>query len=275
MVATGDHELVVLHDLVLDDVSDAASRFPSRARADGSYYVADFELEELRALQLCERRRPGSAELKFPERFAFDSPSLRIVTLDEELELVRSLNRATGRAVGIYPEIKHPRWHRDHGIDLSRLLVDALTRHGYSTADDSAFLQCFDAAELERVRADFGVRLRLIQLLDSSDLADRATLADRFDAIHHYADGVGVPYEALLDRPGAGPGDELRASPLPRLIERAGLELHPYTFRRDGLAGKRHELEALLRFFMTQIGVDGLFCDETDIAVRVREALSD
>ena len=38
------------------------------------------------------------------------------------------------RDVGIYPEIKHPRWHHEHGIDLASRLLAALAAHGYSDA---------------------------------------------------------------------------------------------------------------------------------------------
>ncbi len=49
VVATRDAQLVVLHDLHLDDVSDVAQRFPGRHRDDGLHYVIDFDLAELQA----------------------------------------------------------------------------------------------------------------------------------------------------------------------------------------------------------------------------------
>jgi glycerophosphoryl diester phosphodiesterase len=50
VVATRDAQLVVLHDLHLDDVTDVASRFPGRQRADGRHYAIDFDLAELQQL---------------------------------------------------------------------------------------------------------------------------------------------------------------------------------------------------------------------------------
>ncbi|HVS22519.1 MAG TPA: glycerophosphodiester phosphodiesterase family protein, partial [Gammaproteobacteria bacterium] len=131
VVATRDAELVVLHDPYLDDVTDVAERFPGRRREDGRHYAIDFDLVELRQLAVSERRRSGSRGARFPARFPPETAIFRIATLEEELALISGLNRSTGRNVGIYPEIKHPQWHREHGIDLARLLIDKLYAHGY------------------------------------------------------------------------------------------------------------------------------------------------
>ena len=47
--------------------------------------------------------------------------------------------------------------------------------------------------------------------------------------------------------------------------------LHPYTFRRDDLPAYATDFEELLHAFFSDIEVDGLFCDQPDIAVRVRD----
>src|SRR5688572_10121230 len=121
VVATRDSQLVVLHDLHLDDVTDVALRFPERCRADGRHYVIDFDLAELQRLTVSERRGAGAAAARFPGRFPLDKGAFRIATLDQELDLIEGLNRSMRRNVGIYPEIKHPQWHREQGIDLARL----------------------------------------------------------------------------------------------------------------------------------------------------------
>jgi glycerophosphoryl diester phosphodiesterase len=160
VVATADEHLVVLHDICLDDVTDVARRFPQRRRGDGRFYVVDFTLDELKELRVIERRQEGTDQRVFPGRFPDDEVDFRIVTFDEELRLVRALNATTGRAVGVYPEIKDPAFHHGHGIDLAARLLDALRRFGYSRQEDPAVVQCFDANELERCRYQLGTRPR-------------------------------------------------------------------------------------------------------------------
>src|SRR5688572_33212284 len=50
VVMTRDDQLVVIHDLTLERTTNVATVFPGRAREDGSYYVIDFTLPELRQL---------------------------------------------------------------------------------------------------------------------------------------------------------------------------------------------------------------------------------
>jgi glycerophosphoryl diester phosphodiesterase len=272
VVATRDAELVVLHDLVLDDVTDVAERFPGRRREDGRHYAIDFDLIELRQLAVSERRSSGSRGPRFPARFPPETAIFRIATLEEELGLISGLNRSMGRNVGIYPEIKHPQWHREHGIDLARLLIDELYAHGYRDAGAAVFVQCFDAAELRRVREELGCKLKLVQLVgveaEYAELVSRAGLA----RVARYADALGPSLTQLVAIDEAH--SVARPSDLARDARRAGLELHPYTFRRDELPSWAAGFEELLSLFITEVGVDGLFCDQPDIAVRVRDRLS-
>lgn len=266
LVATRDGALVVLHDLYLEDVSDVASLFPDRRSPDGHYYVIDFELEEVRELSLRERRKPGSDALLRNDRFREVLDGFRVVTLDDELRLVRGLNATTGRAVGVYPELKGPRWHLDHGIDMATLLLDALARFGFDSPD-TVFIQSFDSAELERLRFDLEVELPLIQLVDGEGARSLAESAAALERCRRYAAGVGLPYGTLLD---AGKGG-LAPSRLFEQLAAAELRVHPYTFRRDEPAAPAASFEALLAYFIHELGVDALFCDHPDIAVSVRD----
>jgi glycerophosphoryl diester phosphodiesterase len=263
VVASRDGHLVVLHDLYLDDVSDVAQYFGGRQRDDSHYYVIDFDLAELRQLTLFERRTPGGTEPRFPARFPHTSGVARIVTLDEELTFIAGLNRSTGRTVGVYPEIKHPRWHTEHGIDLSMELLETLAAFGYTTADSPAFVQCFDAAELRRVRGDLGSCLRLIQLVGTepeySPLLTQANLHE----VARYAHGLGPHHSQLID-------DRREVLPLVRWAADAGLALHPYTFRADDLPVYARNLDEMLDIFFERAQVDGVFSDHPDVAVRAR-----
>jgi len=268
VVATRDRKLVVLHDLYLDDVSDVAQRFPERKRDDGHHYVIDFDLAELKTLVVHERRGPASEAQKYPARFPRETGIAGVATLGEELRLIQGLNRSMGRTVGIYPEIKAPAWHRRHGVDLAKLLLAELAEFGYSRASDPAYVQCFDADELVRVKRDLGCELRLIQLVEEG--AEHAALLTpaglrRLATVAH---GLGPSYGQLL----APRWPHL--APLVAQAHDAGLRLHPYTFRRDALPTYVQTLEELLEFFFDEARVDGVFCDHPDVAVRVRDRLA-
>jgi len=269
VVATRDAELVVLHDLHLDEVSDVARRFPGRHRSDGLHYVIDFDLAELEQLTLFERRTPGARTAKYPGRFPADIGVARIATLDDELRLIHGLNQSTGRAVGIYPEIKDPQWHREHGIDLASLLLAKLQAFGYSRPEHAAFVQCFDANELLRVHDELGCGLRLIQLVgDEPAYAELLTPAG-LARVARYAFGLGPNHRQLV-------ADERGRPKTTALTTRArelGLRLHPYTFRREELPGYAATLEQLLEVFLGQARVDGVFCDFPDVAARVRDGI--
>jgi len=267
VVATRDAQLLVMHDIFLDAVTDVAAVFPGRARSDGRHYAVDFELAEIRTLNVVERRRAGTGERLFPERFRAAAPRFGLATLAEELELIQDLNRTTGREAGIYPEVKEPQWHHEHGIDLAKLVLGELDAYGYRTSDGRAYVQCFDAAELERMRRELKTELPLVQLLPASD---RPPAAARLPAgAAEYAAGAGIPFEWLvsLERGRVG------ASPLLASMRRAGLAVHAYTLRRERVPAWAGSFENLLACFFAELRVDGVFCDHPDIAVRVRNSL--
>lgn len=288
VVATRDRELVVLHDLHLDDVTDVAERFRGRARADGRHYAVDFTLDELRTLTVVERRRPGARELLYGGRFAAAGPRFRIATLQEELALVHGLNATTGRSVGIYPEIKHPRWHHDQGIDLARLMFAKLAAAGYRYASDACFVQCFDAEELKRARRELGCELRLVQLVDARDEAHaELRTAAGVAAAAEYADALGPPYALLVEPVNEGDAGSAGAaqtegqgarrpttapSAFFAAARMAHLPIHAYTFRREQIPAYTPSFEALLELFLHELRIDGAFVDQPDVALRVRDA---
>jgi glycerophosphoryl diester phosphodiesterase len=268
VVATRDGKLVVLHDLHLDDVTDVARRFPGRNREDGRHYVIDFDLAELRTLTVFERRAPGRTTAKYAARFPADAGLFPVATLEQELRLIQGLNRSTGRTVGVYPEIKHPEWHRQHGVDLAKLVLAELRGFGYSRAEDAAFVQCFDAAELIRIKSDLGSQLRLIQLVGTEPTYAKLLTADGLRSVAAYAYGLGPHHSQLVEEEGRRP----RVARLGREARDAGLRLHAYTFRRDDLPGYARTLEEWLEFFWGEVRIDGAFCDHPDVAVRVRDS---
>ena len=272
VVASRDGELVVLHDVHLDAVSDVARRFPDRARADGHFYALDFDLGELRQLCVHERRSADGAAV-YPGRFPTAGPAFEIHTLDEELGLLRGLERSTGRAIGIYPEIKRPAWHRREGFDISRAVLDRLAAHGYDEAKERIYLQCFDHAELSRIAEELDCRLPLIALIganawgESPTDFDAAVTADGLDDLAGLAAGIGPWIELLYAIDADG---EPRSTGIAERAHTAGLEVHPYTFRADALPPGFGSFDDLLHFACNVLDADALFTDFPDLVVAWR-----
>lgn len=259
VVATRDGELVVFHDLSLDEVTDVARRFPGRQRTDGHFYCRDFDLDELRTLGVGPRRGSDGG-LHYPGRFPESGGRFGIPTLAEEISFIRGLIHASGRIVGIYTEIKDPAWHRAEGIDLGARVLQVLEATACGDARLPVFLQCFDQAELQRLRREFNSQLPFVQLIGS---ASGQPSARELESIAGYAQAIG-PSLQLICRGRAGQGTA--TTTLVDDAHRAGLLVHPYTFRRDALPVGMANFEELLDLFLRQLGVDGLFTDFPDLA---------
>lgn len=277
VVATADDALVVLHDIHLDRVTDVASRYPGRHRKDGRFYVRDFALAELKRLKVHERTRPDGTPV-YPNRYKDSGEIFRIQTFAEELEFVRSLEDANGRQVGIYPEIKRPEWHRDEGVDITPDFLRTLADYGYREHSDPVYVQCFHAAELRRIRHELGCQLKLIQLIGEDNWGESSTryaalrTQRGLDRLARTVDGIG-PWLERAYRPTKRSGG-LVASGLVQRAHRAGLAVHPYTFRADELPDGFASFDALLAFFVDELAVDGLFTDFPDLALRFLRRIS-
>ncbi len=264
LVATRDDRLVVLHDIHLDRVTDVAVKFPGRAREDGRFYVRDFDLDEILTLTVHERTDAAGKQV-FPGRTAYAGAQFRVHTFERELALVATLQEQTGREVGIYPEIKSPAWHRREGVDISKRVLRALDDHGYSTHDAPAYLQCFDAHELQRIRHELGTGLKLVQLIGEDDWDPEPTAfaamqtAAGITELARTVDGIGPWVNQLYAARGAAGG--VAALELVELAHAEGLVVHPYTFRSDALPAGFDSFEELVRFFVRDVTVDGLFTD--------------
>ena len=270
VIATRDNQLVVLHDVHIDRVSDVVEQFPDRARADGRWYARDFDLAELRRLHLFERMTAERNAAVFPGRFPHRSGAFHIVTLAEEIEFIHGLNRATGRNVGIYPEIKRPAWHQQEGVDLSALVLQELRHAGYRQRSDPIYLQCFDARETRRLREELGCELRLVQLVGENSWQESATdyeslkSSSGLASVAEYADAIGPWLEQLYNIRGGQP----MTSGLAEEAHRHGLAVHPYTFRADALPDGFDDFEFMVRWFVDTLHIGGLFTDFTDRALR-------
>ena len=276
VVASRDDELVVLHDIHLDTVTDVAERFADRAREDGRFYARDFDIAELKTLNVHERRSEGGVTAVFPGRFPTTEGRFSIATMAEEIVMIQGLNKATGRNIGIYPEVKSPAFHAEEGVDVSQLLLNMLKEFGYTDKEAPVYVQCFDAKEVLRLRNELGCQLKIVQLIGENDWGESDTdydvlkTADGLRQIATVADAIGPWAEQLYTIA------EIDGQPVSTgLVSRAhaaGLSVHPYTFRADALLPGFDTFAEMVEWFAATLSIDGLFTDFPDKAIEALAA---
>lgn len=264
VVISKDGVPVVLHDIHLDTVTNVADKFPERKRDDGRYYALDFTLDELKSLVVHERSDLNGKPV-FKNRYQ-GSAQFTIATFEEQIELITELNRQFNKHIGFYPEIKSPAWHREQGVDISQIVLTTLRKHGLDDADKAIYVQCFDYAELKRVRNELGAKVKLIQLMAENDWNESPTDYDALrtpaglKALAEVAQGIGPWIPQLIDM------QTMQATGLVKKAHAAGLDVHPYTFRQDALPTGVTSQQTLDLLFK-QLKVDGVFTDFTDTVV--------
>lgn len=272
LVATKDGRLVARHEPEISKTTDVAQKFPDRKTTrtiDGAtvegWFVCDFTLAEIKTLRA---RQP------WPFRSTAWDGLFEIPTFEEIIALAKAGSARTGRTVGVYPETKHPSFHRALGLPLEEPLLAALAQAGWTEADSPVFIQSFEGGNLRRLATQTGVRL--IQLLDEPGLrpfdfitgADPRTYGDlmtpeNLRQIATYAYGIGPWKRSII-------GENGRVSSLIDDAHAAGLRVHAYTFRDEPkfLAPcYDNDPAAEYRQFF-ELGLDGAFSDFPDTAVR-------
>jgi glycerophosphoryl diester phosphodiesterase len=306
LVMTRDGHLIARHEPNIKTTTDVASHpeFASRRRTtivdgveDEGWFASDFTLAEIKTLRRVQDF--GDRPQQFNGKF-------KVPTLEEVIELAKRKSAEKGRTIGVYPETKHPTYHKSIGLPLEKRLVAVLAAAGWNRRDAPVFIQSFEQSNLRELNRL--TPIRLVQLVDANDVNDDGSLdytapfdrpydwtasgdprllARNFgffatDAglreIKTYADGIG-PWKRYIvssvpdsDVPGE-PGR--KALPPTDLVKRAhhqGLVVHTWTFRNEqrrllsDYAG--NPVNEYLEFY--RLGIDGVFSDFTDTAVVAR-----
>jgi glycerophosphoryl diester phosphodiesterase len=279
LVSTKDGVLIARHENEISGTTDVALKFPERkaiktidGRTIEGYFTEDFTLAEIKTLRARER---------LPFRNQGWNGYFEIPTLEEVIELAKRKSRETGRTIGIYPETKHPSYFRFIGLALEPPLVKALSAHGYMDASAPVFIQSFEVQNLKDLRKL--TQVRLVQLTggererpyDFVAAGNRRTYGDLMTPeglaqISAYADGIGPFKRSIV--PQASDGTLLKPTSLVADAHRAGLVVHPYTFRDEPeFLAPDYRLDPIREYLeFYELGVDGVFTDFGDTAVRAR-----
>ncbi len=279
LVATRDGELIVRHENDITDTTDVATKFPARktrkvidGKTISGWFTEDFTLAEIKTLRARER---------LPFRSHAHDGREAILTLQEVIDIAKRASAEFGRTIGIYPETKHPSYFRALGLPLEEKLVATLKANGYDAPDAPCFIQSFEYGNLQALRAMIstptvflmeGARQRPYDFVLAGDPRRYGDLThpEELAKIAGFANGIGPTKRLIV--PEHADRTLARPTTLVEDAHRAGLLVHPYTFRDDPVflapdyAGDPQE--EYLQFF--RLGVDAVFSDFADSAFRAR-----
>ena len=280
LVPTRDGHLVARHENDITETTDVAIKFPERVAIkmiDGKRikgcFTEDFTLAEIKTLRAKER-------LNF--RNHANDGTQEILTLQEVIDIAKKATQETGRTIGIYPETKHPTYFRSIGLPLEETLVKILKENGYDDPNAPCFIQSFEYQNLQDIRKM--IKTPIVFLYEDKHLrpydfvvkGDPRTYGDltkpeELAKIAKFANGIG-PFKRLIVPENK---DKTLGKPTTLVADahKAGLVVHPYTFRNEPVflnpEYKNDPVQEYLQFY--KLGVDGLFSDFADVAVKARE----
>ena len=290
LVASSDGVLVVRHENEISGTTDVASHpeFADRRTTktvDGAsltgWFTEDFtwaELATLRARERLVKTRPANT------KFDGTQGILRLT------DLIDILNNA-GRPIVMVAELKHATYFERLGLPLEPAFATEIARWA---KPGNLIVESFEAGALAKIQ-ELDVPGRVTFLADAAGApadeiarfgADARPYADYltdagFARLAAEVDGVSVDKALLLETDEGG-----SVTGTTDLVERArsaGLEVFTWTLRaenqflernfRHGMRARelgdwRKEFELIMR-----TGVDAVFADQPDLALRVRATL--
>jgi len=256
IVSTRDGVLIARHENEIGVTTDVATKYAGRRTTkviDGDsvtgWFTEDFTWDELRTLRAKERLSLRS--------HAYDG-QFTIPRLVDVIALADSAGRRRGRAVGLYPETKHPTYFRSIGLPLEEGLLEALRSRGLDRREAPVFIQSFEATNLRALRPL--TRIRLVQLVSREDQVTPNALRE----IATYAEGIGASTRLIVPATAGTP-----ASSLIRDAHAAGLFVHAWTLRPENeFLAPRYNGNAIAEVReLAALGVDGLFVDFPDLVL--------
>ena len=248
LAVTKDGVLICLHDDTLERTSDVATVFPDRfskqlagtgaGRGPARRYVAnDFTLDEIRKLDMGRW---------FSGKFMGE----RIVTWDEAIALVR------GRSgIGMYPELKSPPFYAARGVDMAKIFVDSVKKHGLERPESlkttPLIIQSFDEATIRRMATELPTVPRVFLTSEAADVGEA-----RLKEVATFATGVAPEKRVITSQP--------------EMVARAHalkLTVTSWTFTTDEKTNQA-AARAEMSHFLYDLGIDALFTNNPDLFPR-------
>lgn len=301
IVPTRDGVLLVRHEPEIGGTTNVAEHpeFADRrtekslaGTAVDGWFAEDFtwrELQSLRAIERIPAARPASADhdesfslLRLADvlRFLDEAAEDAALRADDPARHVDGAGAPAASAGVSRPrvviEIKHAKRSEELGYPLDELLERELLAAGWSKDDDRITFESFEPRILERMHAA-GWRAPLVLLLENEGVPEDFEPGDRTydewasdpEAVARFARGVSVGLARLAHDPG-----------LVTRMHAAGLVVYTWTLRAENAflpaefqsSEKADELGRWEKAWgsVYDTGVDGVFADAPDLAVRLR-----
>jgi glycerophosphoryl diester phosphodiesterase len=238
LAITRDGVLICLHDDSLERTTNVEELFPDRysrettGRNHAKQWLAnDFTLAEIKQLD---------AGSWFNPKFA----GLRVPTFEEMVSLVR------GKA-GLYPELKSPPLYTRRGVDMVKVFVDAVRKHGLDRPESlrttPVIIQSFDEASVRRSASELPGIPRVFLTSDDKDVTD-----PRLQELARFATGI-APDKRVIER----------HPDMVRRAHAAGLTVTSWTFRAD-VKIAFPSVGAEMAHYLYTLGIDALFTNNPD-----------
>jgi glycerophosphoryl diester phosphodiesterase len=275
VVLTKDSHAIIMHDIYLDTTSDVASLFPDKKRSDNRFYVADFNLSEIKELKLHERIDLNTGKKVFSGRFESNGEIFRIPTLIEYVEEVQSLNKLHDKDIGVYPELKKPEFHFNEGLDIAKVVFKILDDYGYNKENSNVFVQCFYPPTLKRLREEFKAKMPMIALLTENEERESSVDYDYYTSekgiaeLSKYVQGIGPKLDLVMELDNS----KILKSNLVLLAKKYDLQIHAYTHRSDDLHYYFSNDDEFFKTIFLDIEVDGIFTDFANTALKHAKSL--
>ena len=240
LAVSKDGVLICLHDDTLERTTNVAEVFPDRFSRDMKgrngekrWVANDFTVAELKKLDAGRWRDATFAGAQVP-------------TWDEMRARVQ-----THPGVGVYPELKSPPLYTSRGVDMAKIFVDSVKKHGLdqpaSLRTTPMIIQSFDRPTIKRMSVELPAVPRVFLTSDDKDLSD-ALMKD----LATFASGI-APEKGVIARH-------------PDMVARAhalGLTVTAWTFSASEKTSYPSVRDEMAQFLYT-FGIDALFTNNPD-----------
>ena len=298
LVMTKDGVLIARHENEISTTTDVADRpeFADRKTTKTiddevfeGWFTEDFTLDELKTLKARERR----PELR-PDNVAMNDQDT-ILTLDEVIAIAKAASIATGRTIGIYPELKHPHYHESLGFDMVGALLTSLDQAGWNHRNAPVYVQCFWPQPLKEIATKSTVKRVFLATRWQPDESVMAryqldywpdlNTESGLQVLGEFVDGIGPSVDLLIQATSDG---KIAPSQFLKAAKAQGLALHPWGINAEpsllpdfiqaddaARAWNGVDEQAATQWYQLvfELGVDGMFTDYPDLSIRARANL--